>query len=136
MAEPRRTSEVRRMSAEVPRGLGATGVTVGTLPAIINLNIYQGDDFFLDLTIGSTPDIDLTNYTPKAEIRQNPGANLVLATFDATIVDSTTIGLHLPAAQSILLTSNCHWDVQITDPAGLVTTVGRGDVNVTLEVTK
>jgi len=116
--------------------LMATSTVIGTAPASIDLQVYQGDDFFLEIDVDdSVVPIDLTNYIAKAEIRSAPGGSL-LATFDPTVVDPTTILLHLTAVQSVKLTKTSSWDVQVTDPAGVVTTLAYGHVTVILEVTQ
>lgn len=117
--------------------LAATAQVVGQLPTRVDLVLYQGDDFFLNVVVDTTvTPIDLSTYTPKAEIRASPGAATVIATFDAVIVDTVTIGLHLPSAESTLIATAASWDVQITDPAGVVTTICYGSVSPTKEVTR
>lgn len=126
-----------RQAAERQHEVATTATVVGTTPPRVDLTVYQGDDFYLTVTVTqTTPPIDLTTYTPKAEIRAQPGAATVIATFVATIVDPLTVGLHLPHAQSALLAGNASWDLQITDPAGVVTTVAYGSVSVTKDVTR
>lgn len=117
--------------------LGARAATsVGQAPTQVNLTIYQGDDFFLNVVVAMTSGVvDLTGYTPKAEIRTNAGAPTVLATFAAEIANANTVSLHLDHAQSTLLNNNAVWDIQITDPTGLVTTLACGTVTVMKQVT-
>jgi hypothetical protein len=110
---------------------------IGDLPIVVNLGLYQGDDFFLDLTVtdSSNNPINLSSYTPEAQIRGSPGA-MVMAAFTATVDATTTnlIHLHLPHLQSMLLQRNAVWDCQITDSVGTVTTLVSGKVTTTLEV--
>lgn len=124
-----------RQQAEAAAQVDTRAVSVGELPSVVNLVLYQGDDFFVRITVGS-PVGDLTGYTAKAEIRTTAASNTALATFDATIIDAFTVGLHLPANQSKLVTTAAVWDVQVTDPAGQVTTLAYGTVAVTREVTR
>ncbi len=134
--EPKPRLAELRADIRAEREARTTATVVGVLPARVDLVIYQGDDFFLNVTVDdSVTPIDLTGYIPQAEIRTAPGATTVTATFDATIADSTTVALHLPNDQSMLLTGNAAWDVQITDLAGVVTTLAYGTVTLTKQVT-
>jgi hypothetical protein len=133
----RQQAEDNAARQQIAVDMQAAGVTVGTLPAVVNLILYQGDDFYLHVNVNpGTPPVDLTSYTAKAEIRSTPGASTVIATFTATIVDSDTVGLHLPAAQADLVSVPAFWDVQVTDVLGAVTTLAYGTVTPTKDVTK
>jgi hypothetical protein len=112
--------------------------TVGTLPSPVNLVLYQGDDFYLDLLVRdpSGNPVDVDGQIPKADIRLAAGATSVLAAFVATVVDNFTISLHLTSAESTKLTASAVWDVQITDLAGVVTTLAAGSVTVVRQVTQ
>ena len=127
---------VVRAKAKAADIAARAATVVGSMPAPVNLLLYQGDDFYLELTLSGSGGIDLTTYVPKAEIRTTVDASSVLATFVSIIADPTTIRLHLPHAQAELLTADAVWDVQITDPAGLVTTVAYGSVTLTKQVTR
>lgn len=110
--------------------------TVGSLPPIVNLQLYQGDDFFLVVTVdNSSSTIDLTGYTAQATIRLATGATSVLAAFVCTVRDATTLDLHLTSAESTKLDKACVWDLQIVDPAGVTTTLCAGSVSVSKQVT-
>lgn len=115
-------------------------VNVGSLPANVSLTLYQGDDFFLDVTVTDpvTGDpIDLADYEPRSQIRPSPSSDEVLAEF-ATEVDGNIIGLHLPAVESAKLAlTKAAWDVQIVDAAtAVVITLAYGSVLITREVTR
>lgn len=114
----------------------AAADAAGTMPANVNLSVYQGDDFFLTVTVDdSVTPIDLTLYTPKSQIRPTPGDANLLATFDVTVLDATHLQLHLTSAESTKLPTVAAWDVQITDAAGLVTTLAYGQVVTMGQVT-
>lgn len=132
-----RLSELRAQT-KLAQISALAAISVGKVPAPVNLTIYQGDDFFLHVAVDdtATPGIDLSTYIPKAEIRAAAGATSVLATFVATIYDFRTVALHLTSTQSALLQGNAFWDVQITDPAGLVTTLAAGTVTIVKQVTQ
>jgi hypothetical protein len=111
---------------------------VTVLPLTVNLNIYQGDDFYLDVLVtdaDSNP-INVTNMSPMSQIRTVPDGPSILASFTCTVDATTTnlIHLHLAATDSNSLPANCVWDLQLSQPD--VTTVAAGTVNVTLQVTQ
>ena len=113
-------------------------VTIAALPAVVNLALYQGDDFYLDLTV-TNPDgsaADLAGVIPSAQIKTAKGATSPLATFDATVDATLTnvVHLHLPHLEAAQLVAGpAFWDCQIADTQ--VTTLAAGTVTVTGEVT-
>jgi hypothetical protein len=126
-------------SSEVaPRDYTQPIQTVTVLPAEINLNIYQGDDFFLDLTVtdqNSNP-LDVTNSNVMSQIRASTSSPNLLANISITI-DGTTVGLihmHLAASDSNNLPPSCVWDVQFSSPS--IQTIAAGTVTVTPQVTQ
>lgn len=132
--EPPRLAVIRDR-ARLERDVRATATVVGAPPALVNLLLYQGDDFYLDIILSGSGAIDLTSYTPKAEIRPTPGSATLIASFAVTITGATTMRLHLLHAQAELLVGDAAWDVQITDSAGVVTTVAYGSITLTKQVT-
>ena len=114
-----------------------TTEAIGKLPVQASLITYQGDDFYLKVKVDDTAvPIDLTLFTPKAQIRSSPGAADLVATFDITVLDATTLMMHLPSAQSAKVPASAAWDLQITDSAGAVTTLLYGTITAAREVTK
>ncbi len=113
---------------------------VGALPAGVNLVLYAGDDFWVNVHVLSstgTP-VDLTPFTPKSQIRTSARAAAVLAEFEITqpVGDPSTLKLYLPGSISKVLPASCVWDVQITDDADIVMTLASGALEVTPEVTR
>ena len=109
--------------------------TITAQPATINLVIYQGDDFYLDLTVTDAVGAaaDLTGATASAQVRLTAGAiDPPAATFTATIT-TNVIHLHLPTTESTKLHSSAVWDCQIATPD--ITTLAAGTVTVTAQVT-
>jgi hypothetical protein len=109
--------------------------TITALPAPVNLELYKGDDFYLDLIVTNPDgtDADLSTATPSAQIRTAANSPAVLAAFDAT-VEGNIVHLHLPNAEAAKLTSaRCAWDAQID--TGDITTLVAGMVTVSGEVT-
>lgn len=99
--------------------------------------IYQGDDILLDVIVTDEAGagMDLTGYTPKAQIRLTPPDATVLAEFVCT-VEANVIHLVLAHTDSAAITTACAWDVQITSAGGAVRTLAYGAVKPTLEVTR
>lgn len=112
----------------------ASATVVGALPTLVNLTLYQGDDFYLRINVTGTG-VNLTGYTAKADIKSSPGSGAVIATFAATITSSTQVDLHLTAVQAALVPATAAWDVQVTDPTGVITTLAYGSVTSMRQVT-
>ncbi|RPH63935.1 MAG: hypothetical protein EHM78_27095 [Myxococcaceae bacterium] len=112
---------------------------VGALPASVDLVTYAGDDFWVNLKVVSstgTP-VDLSPFTPKAQIRAAPRSTAVLGEFVITAPDATTLKLYLPGDVSRTLPDLCAWDVQLSDDlAEVVMTLAAGGLHVTPEVTR
>lgn len=113
-------------------------VLISTLPVTVNLKLYQGDDFKLDLTV-TDPDgtpADLAGMTAAAVIRLTVGApDPPEATFTATIdPGGDIVHLHLPHTEASKLAPGvCYWDCQIS--ATETYTLAAGKVTVTGQVT-
>lgn len=108
---------------------------------IQNLAIYQGDDWAAMVSVlnsdGSIP--DLTGYTAQAQIRQGPADQswVIQAELLCVVVPLNQISLSLTSAQTTLLTEpQYQWDLQLTAPDGLITTIMAGQVQVAAEVTR
>lgn len=128
-------------------------------PGTQDITIYQGDDYELFFRVRALvwdPDanggaggyvpgdyVDLTGFTPKAQIRPSAGSATLLAEFTATLANQTDpdtkggVYLTLDSAETTdLPTTGGKWDVQLTEDATLkVQTYLRGSVTVTAEVT-
>jgi hypothetical protein len=127
-----------------PSGVTVTAASVQNvtvLPMTVNLFIYQGDDFYLDLLVNDSAGnpIDITNMQPLSQIRAVPNGPLVFAelltTVDAT--ETNLLHLQLQAADSAglpALPATCAWDVQLSSPD--IVTLAFGTVNVTPQVTQ
>jgi hypothetical protein len=108
-------------------------------PATYNISIYRGDtyrwQFVLWNDIGKTDPTDLTDVTPKAQIRDKP-TGTVITTLDCTVTLPNIIDAVLTATNSALLKKAAVWDLQLTyGTSGDVATVLAGGVAVTLDVT-
>ncbi|HEU0180357.1 MAG TPA: hypothetical protein VFV58_39475 [Blastocatellia bacterium] len=105
-----------------------------------DLIIYQGDDWGATVTVtsnGVPPDQVIAGYTAKAQIRQDVADNDPDVDIEiVTAVASPAISLTIPASQTVNLCGDYVWDLQITSPAGQVTTILAGNVRVTSEVTR
>jgi hypothetical protein len=104
-----------------------------------DLSVYQGDDMAWRVTVtledGTTP-ADITGYTAQAQIRRNVADQdpVIVDTFSA-VVQSPDVLLALTHDQTKVLCGRYLWDLQLTSSAGAITTILRGNVNVTAEVT-
>lgn len=125
-------------SPVAPRDSTQSAQNVVALPAEINLTFYQGDDFFLDLTVTDPTDapVDCTNATPLSQIRPTPDDPQVLANITVTVDATTTNLLHLQVASvdSSLLPLNSVWDIQLSTPS--ITTIAAGTVTCIPQVTQ
>ena len=109
-------------------------LTISALPEIVNLALYAGDYFALDLEVidAAGNPYDLSAAVATAEIRDN-GSAQPMATFTATI-DGSTIHLQLPSTEAANLAGNPAWDCQIADPE--IFTLAAGQIAVTAQVTR
>jgi hypothetical protein len=109
------------------------------MPGQYGLNIYRGDSYSWQFTfwidVAQTVPLDLTNATAKAEIRTQPGGNLI-TTLDLNITLPNIILVTLTSPNSYMLTmAGGVWDLQLTYTDGSVLTVLAGYVSVTMDVT-
>jgi hypothetical protein len=111
--------------------------TVGEPPAQVDLIVYAGDDYAVEVGVfdpgGAAA--DLTGYTAAAQVRPSPPADLVLVEFAATITGNV-VTLILTHDQTALFERDASWDVQITSAGAIVTTLAYGAVRVIREVTR
>jgi hypothetical protein len=112
----------------------ASEQTIVALPAKVNLDLYAGDDFYLDLTVTNPDgsDADLSAAVPTAQIRTTDVDANVAATFEVT-VNGNVISLHLVNTDTAQLPPQAVWDCQIATPD--VTTLVAGTVTTTADVT-
>jgi hypothetical protein len=104
-----------------------------------DLEIYQGDDYVVTVTVKNADGsaANLAGYTAKAEVRRTPADNgPVMAAFTAVVQTPNLVVLTLSNAQTLLLSGVFFWDVQIKSPAGGVTTLAKGRVLATPEITR
>ena len=113
----------------------APPVTVMAEPETIDLTLYAGDDFWMNLTVTNPTgsDADLTGYTASAQIRTAPGATgPPMCVFD-TSISGNVVSLHLPASEAAKLSMPAAWDCQIVGPT--TTTLAIGTVSVIGQIT-
>jgi hypothetical protein len=135
-ARPERLAPVANLPGVQPRATAEQDVIV--LPAVVNLSIYEGDDFWMDITIKDSTGaaVDVSQALPMSQIRPAPDDDTILANLGVT-VDGTTVGLihlHLLSSDSTLLPSSAAWDIQLTVP--WIVTIAGGSVTVTPQVTQ
>jgi hypothetical protein len=106
-----------------------------------DLGIYQGDDWAAMVTVKNADgtDADLTGYTAQSQIRTGPADQVweISAEITCAVVPPNQISLSLTSAQTGQLEQpNYCWDLQITSPANIITTILAGNVTVQPEVTR
>jgi len=105
-----------------------------------DINVYQGDDWAGVVTVLDANDspANLTGYTPAAQVRLNPGTPVLVEMLAAVAADPTTgvINLAMTSSDTAPLSCNYLWDMQVTDNAGVVTTLISGRVLVTQDITR
>lgn len=115
--------------------------SVNAVPPTLDLNFYAGDDVVFTLTVvdvNGNP-FDLTG-SLAAEIRK-AHAQEVVATLSADSPAPYTgiCYLSLTAAETAALGEGGGrhaWDLQLTDEAGLISSICRGQVSTTLDITQ
>lgn len=109
------------------------------MPARANIDIYQSDSFTLGVQVrnsNGTP-ADITGYTAIAQIRRaSADADPVIAAEFTCAVTSPLVNISLTPEQTRTLRGQYVWDLQITSPAEVVTTILAGRVRVTAEVSR
>jgi hypothetical protein len=114
----------------------AAATTITALPMTVNLDLYAGDDFYLDLTV-TNPDgtaADLSTAVATAQVRAKAtDPDPPLAAFVATITGNV-IRLHLASTASQQLTGPAVWDCQVATPD--ITTLAAGTVTMSGDVTR
>jgi len=107
-------------------------------PGTYNMIIYRGDSYRWQFNLWADPaktvPTDLNGVETKAEIRDKPGGAFVCP-LTVDIEMPNTIHLSISAAASSTLPVTGVWDLQLTYPDGVVTTVLGGGVTVTPDVT-
>ncbi len=117
--------------------LASTSV-VGTLPMQVDLILYRGDDFFLDIAVTDADGapVDLTGYTATSQLRATADTvDPPMGSFTCT-TSTNVVHLHLPAANAKGLAHTAVWDVQIADAGGVITTLAYGAATIQPDVTR
>lgn len=112
-----------------------TGQVIRALPTLVDLLLYAGDDFYIDVTVvdAAGNPIDLTGATAQSQIRDDSDA--IVGEFVAS-VHTDTVRLYLDSVTTAALPAAANWDVQITDDQAIVTTLAYGRVRIRKEVTR
>lgn len=108
-------------------------------PADYNLALYRGDTgrwrFVLWADAGKTQPLDLTGATADAMIRDKVPSSTFAMHMDCTVTEPNIIDMVLTSIQCSELPAKGVWDMQLTYPSGDVTTILKGSVAVTQDVT-
>ena len=110
------------------------------MPSKLDLKIYQGDDFPGLVTLYNQDGTasDITGHTASAQIRRAVADEEpeVTVEIETTVIPPNQIVLAIPHAQTEALSGEYVWDLQLTSPGGMITTVVAGKVKLTQEVTR
>lgn len=106
---------------------------------IQDLYVYEGDAYEFSVVL----DIEISDYTPLAEIRIAPGAAVKLTEFTITKPDVgtsdgeglRTLRLALTGAQTRMLPGTSYYDIQMTNLDGVTHTYVSGKIFKTTETT-
>jgi len=111
--------------------------TLTNLPATINLLLYQGDSWAMELDVTDEfgDPWDLTDVVVLAQVRPTPTGS-VAGEFTPSVTESGALRLELPAAVSAALPRSAVWDVDVTEANGWVTTLAAGSITMTPEVSR
>jgi hypothetical protein len=114
--------------------------TVTAVPPTLDIQLYAGDDVVITLTITTDgAPYDLTGIL-LSEIRKAHGAEVVTVfTANAPDPNSGVCYLSLTGDETTLLGADGgrhSWDLQLTNPMGLVSTLARGGVTTQLDITE
>jgi hypothetical protein len=108
------------------------------MPGTYPLIIYRADDhawrFVLWQDAAKSVPVDLTGVTVAAEVRDRPaGASIFPLALTVTLPN--IIDAELDHDITAQLPASGRWDLQLTDPAGWVSTILAGGVTVTGDIT-
>lgn len=106
------------------------------MPTKADLAIYQGDDYAAVVTVDGLT--DLAGFTAQAQIRVGPADTnpQIVVEIDTALALPNTINLVIPNEVTLRLSGTYMWDLQVTDPGGVISTLLAGIVTVTPEVTR
>lgn len=116
----------------------AKAVTISTMPLAVNLILYAGDDFWMEITVNDDAGdpYDLSAAEATSQIRAAPSDTVVLADFEIT-TSANVLSLHLGNSVTQSLPSKGVWDVQINYGVDDTTlTLAYGTVTVSPDVTR
>jgi hypothetical protein len=109
---------------------------IPTSGGLFDILTKQGDVYTMTLDFN----IDITNYTVKAQCRTFPESAVIGAEFGVAVIDATlgTVMLSLSSAQTSILPVKGYWDVQLTNnlDATDVRTPLSGNIFVERQVTR
>jgi len=104
-----------------------------------DLELYQGDDYFVTATVvgEDCEPLDLTGYTARAQIRRKSAdAEPEVAAEMTAVVEGSSVLLTLDHTETATLKDRYVWDLELTAPDGVVVTILAGYVKVIPEVTR
>lgn len=137
MLVPHLQRNVRMVPTPADVETAGSVTTVSELPLPVNLALYTGDDFTMQLTV-TNPDntpTDFTGAVVTSQIRPKANSNAITASFAVTVT-TNVITLMLSNQQTQPLVGGFVWDCQVLSESQEVTTLAAGKVNFTQDVTR
>jgi hypothetical protein len=103
-----------------------------------DLTIIQGDDFAQIVAIPGASTPDLIGYSAQAQLRRGAADwNYLVVEMGASVLPTQASAVvSIPRSETVLLYGWYVWDLQLVAPAGDITTVLGGRVQVIQEVTR
>lgn len=109
------------------------------IPNNVDIRIYKGDyyEWYISLQDSSGNVVDITDETPKAQLRENYSSEDAVE-LECSVDNDGDIRIYLSSAVSSTLDANKDyiWDLQTTNYKGDTKTWVTGDVDVLNEVTR
>jgi len=109
------------------------------IPSTYNLTLYRGDtdrwQFLLWADAEKTTPADLTGATASAMIRDKAVGGTFAMSLDCTVTVPNTVDMVLTSEASRDLPAKGVWDLQVTWASGDITSILKGTVSVTQDVT-
>ncbi len=110
----------------------------------VNFKVVQGDTFSIKVTYQNPngTDINLTNYTARMDVRNEPGGKILCASITTSNgisisgVDGEINITFSPAQTRKFTTPSAAYQLQITSPGGQQTTVLKGYLSVSPAVVR
>jgi hypothetical protein len=109
-----------------------------SIPNNVDIVLYQGDDFSLDVSLVTEQDIviPLDGFTAKCQFRRTYEAESAIEALVTIDSDTSVLNVFVSNEITSLMSGDYIYDLEVTDPNGRKKTYLAGDVHVVPEVTR